>query len=372
MDNTMNNEKRGKFLKNLRKSKKLTQAQLGELINYSDKNISKWENGISFPTDPETLTKLSSIFNVSFEELLYGDFKNEDNTEKITESTLEVYIDNYKSKIKFKKLMCLSLATLLIFSIIFLLSTYFIFIRGKINSYKITGSTKNGESISGSLFISNDISILNFNKIKNVEDVEKIYLYIDNENKEKIVLKGDNDNYYVEEKNGSKEYNLKEIPKTNLYIKISYNDDTSEIINLNIEKKYTNNTVFPKKVDEIASDDNNDDNQDVSTSDFKEKLLNLGFKYNEGLYKKEINKNVIMYINDYNKDIKVDIEKADLLERISLYNYSNTFLYEKLKNGNLIDHKEIELSEKLDCSIKKCNTVNDYIKYMNFIKEYLQ
>lgn len=130
--------------------------------------------------------------------------------------------------------------------------------------------------------------------------------------------------------------------------------------------------MFPKKVDEIASDDNNDDNQDVSTSDFKEKLLNLGFKYNEGLYKKEINKNVIMYINDYNKDIKVDIEKADLLERISLYNYSNTFLYEKLKNGNLIDHKEIELSEKLDCSIKKCNTVNDYIKYMNFIKEYLQ
>ena len=72
------------------------------------------------------------------------------------------------------------------------------------------------------------------------------------------------------------------------------------------------------------------------------------------------------------KDIKVNIEKDDLLERISLYNYSNTFLYEKLKNGNIIENKEIEISEKLDCSIKKCNTVNDYIKYMNFIKEYLQ
>ena len=57
---------------------------------------------------------------------------------------------------------------------------------------------------------------------------------------------------------------------------------------------------------------------------------------------------------------------------ISLYSYSNTFLYQKLKNGNLIENKEIEISEKLDCSIKKCNTVNDYIKYMNFIKEYLQ
>lgn len=41
----MNNEKRGNFLKKLRKSKNLTQQQLGELINYSDKNISKWENG---------------------------------------------------------------------------------------------------------------------------------------------------------------------------------------------------------------------------------------------------------------------------------------------------------------------------------------
>ena len=74
----------------------------------------------------------------------------------------------------------------------------------------------------------------------------------------------------------------------------------------------------------------------------------------------------------YNKYIKVDITKNDLLEMISLYSYSNTFLYQKLKNGNLIENKEIEISEKLDCSIKKCNTVNDYIKYMNFIKEYLQ
>lgn len=368
----MNNEKRGNFLKNLRKSKKLTQAQLGELINYSDKNISKWENGISFPTDPETLKKLSSIFNVSFEELLYGDFKNEDNTEKITESTLEAYIDNYKSKIKFEKLMYLSFVALLIFTIVFLLSTYYIFIKEKISSFEITGETENGALIKGSLLISNDIFILNFNKINNLENVQNIYLYIGDENNEKMVLQGDDDNYYIEEKNDSKEYNLKEIPKNNLYIKISYNDGTAETVNLNINKKYTNNNVFPKKVEEVASDDNANDNKDTSTFDFKEKLLNLGFKYKEGLYKKEINNNVMIYINDYNKDIKIDITKDELLERISLYNYSNTFLYEKLKNGNLIDNKEIELSEKLDCSVEKCNTVNDYIKYINFIKEYLQ
>ena len=36
-------EKRGKFLCELRKQKKLTQQKLGELIHYSDKNISKWD-----------------------------------------------------------------------------------------------------------------------------------------------------------------------------------------------------------------------------------------------------------------------------------------------------------------------------------------
>ena len=50
----------------LRKSKKLTQLELSEKLNYSDRNISKWENGTSLPTC-DTLKELASFFGVSMD-----------------------------------------------------------------------------------------------------------------------------------------------------------------------------------------------------------------------------------------------------------------------------------------------------------------
>ena len=44
------NEIIGKNLLNLRKQAKLTQMELAEKFNYSDKSISKWENGESLPS----------------------------------------------------------------------------------------------------------------------------------------------------------------------------------------------------------------------------------------------------------------------------------------------------------------------------------
>lgn len=367
MGDKMNNEKRGNFLRKLRKSNKMTQAQLGDLINYTDKNISKWENGISFPTDPETLEKLSSIFNVSFEELLYGDFKNEDNLKQVTESTLKAYSDNYKSKIKFKKFMYLSLVTLLIFTVVFLLTLYFVFIRGKIQSFKISGETKSGSLINGSLLVSNDISILNFNKINNDDNIKNIELYIVYENNEKMIFNGENDNYYIEEKNGSKEYKLREIPENELYVKIYYNKDESEMIKLSVEKKYINNDVLPQKTNSSIND-----NESTNTNAFEKKFIESGFNINDGYYKKKINKYVTISINAVNKSFVVEIKKDNVLERISSNNYTNVSEYEKFKNGDIIDNKEIELSEKLDCLNEKCNTINDYVKYINFLKEYLK
>ena len=45
----MDNEKFGKFIQKLRKEKNMTQKQLGEKLNITDKAISKWERGLSFP-----------------------------------------------------------------------------------------------------------------------------------------------------------------------------------------------------------------------------------------------------------------------------------------------------------------------------------
>ena len=53
----------------LRTEAGLTQAELGEKLNYSDKTISKWERGEAIP-DAYVLTQLAEIFGVTVDYLL--------------------------------------------------------------------------------------------------------------------------------------------------------------------------------------------------------------------------------------------------------------------------------------------------------------
>lgn len=63
------------IVKNLtyyRKSAGLTQAELAEKINYSDKSISKWESGNGVP-DIYILIQLAKLYGVTVNDLVYGD-----------------------------------------------------------------------------------------------------------------------------------------------------------------------------------------------------------------------------------------------------------------------------------------------------------
>lgn len=68
----MNTVEVGKFIADLRKQRQLTQKDLAEKLNVTDKAVSKWETGKCYP-DIETLKKLSSIFEVSVNDILSGE-----------------------------------------------------------------------------------------------------------------------------------------------------------------------------------------------------------------------------------------------------------------------------------------------------------
>lgn len=68
---TTSNEEFGHFLIKLRKEKGLTQKQLAEQLYLSDKAVSKWERGLSFP-DISSLIPLAKILEVTTTELLCG------------------------------------------------------------------------------------------------------------------------------------------------------------------------------------------------------------------------------------------------------------------------------------------------------------
>ena len=68
----MDCEKVGGLIFRLRKEKNMTQKQVGDLLNISDKTVSKWERGLGCP-DVSILTDLSKIFDINIEKILSGD-----------------------------------------------------------------------------------------------------------------------------------------------------------------------------------------------------------------------------------------------------------------------------------------------------------
>lgn len=73
----MDNAKIGKLIYALRKEKGMTQLQLAQCMNISDKTVSKWERGLGCP-DVSLLPELSNIFNVDLSEMLRGRLNTND------------------------------------------------------------------------------------------------------------------------------------------------------------------------------------------------------------------------------------------------------------------------------------------------------
>ncbi|MBP3477767.1 MAG: helix-turn-helix domain-containing protein [Lachnospiraceae bacterium] len=72
----MDNIKFGKFIKDVRREKGLTQKQLADILHVSDKAVSKWENGIGFP-DIKLLEPLAEVLEVSLLELMQSERNKE-------------------------------------------------------------------------------------------------------------------------------------------------------------------------------------------------------------------------------------------------------------------------------------------------------
>ena len=62
----MTNKSMGEIISTFRKEKGMTQKELADMLNITNKAVSKWERDISYP-DTQTIPKLAEIFDVSIE-----------------------------------------------------------------------------------------------------------------------------------------------------------------------------------------------------------------------------------------------------------------------------------------------------------------
>ena len=93
----------GEFISVLRKANGMTQKELAGRLNVSDKAVSRWENGDSYP-DLMLIPVIADIFGVTADELLSGERKKEENilsenNEKNIGLLLKHTLSAYKSKI---------------------------------------------------------------------------------------------------------------------------------------------------------------------------------------------------------------------------------------------------------------------------------
>lgn len=78
----MDSKKIGLFIKELRQKNNMSQNILAEKIPINREAISKWENGRTIP-DSSTLIRLSEIFKVSIDEIMFGEYKSKENEKKL-------------------------------------------------------------------------------------------------------------------------------------------------------------------------------------------------------------------------------------------------------------------------------------------------
>ncbi len=112
----------GKFIKEQRKEQKLTQIELAQKLEVSEKTISKWECGNGFP-DTSLILPLCKILKISANELLSG--KKINDKEYKTQAEQNLIELNLKQERNTKFLLTLEVVLGLFSTLILLISVLF-------------------------------------------------------------------------------------------------------------------------------------------------------------------------------------------------------------------------------------------------------
>lgn len=89
----MDYEKTGKLIQEIRKEKELTQMSLADKLGVTDRAVSKWERGKSFP-DVSMLRPLAEALGVSVSELLDGERRSPDKVKQLPDGAAAMAVED--------------------------------------------------------------------------------------------------------------------------------------------------------------------------------------------------------------------------------------------------------------------------------------
>ena len=379
----MDIEKIGKFIKELRNEKNISQNELSEEIHVTRQAISNWENGKAIP-DSDILLTLSSLFGVSINEILSGERNTSESN--LRDITLQLIDENNSKKRKIKIILFTSV--LLITSlVVFFLGYYFINNYNSIKVYGVNGKSDNFKSYNGIFISTKNKLYIRLGKInrrgkKKIDKINGIQLFYLNDKKEKVsIIEDNNTDILIDEDFGYKEYfyntNLSNVLNS-MYIEISYNEKEKEIIKLKFDEKFKNNYLFKtiekqkvlkdeikpetilkkdRQIEEILS------KEKTKVDELMEKRKTLDIKKNDNTIYRETPSEKIVYINNNENEP----QQEEMIEQIEEDNISQEIKMTEEKETPISnDEKENEKSY-VDTKV----SIKEIIKIVKEKGEYL-
>lgn len=126
----------GKFISTCRKEKGLTQMQLAEKLNITNRAISKWETGKSMP-DVSLMLDLCNILVITVNELLSGErIAMENYQERAEENLMELQSKKEKVQREYNSILKILIAA---FSLLFVLNMVLNYFFPEINFNNLLG-----------------------------------------------------------------------------------------------------------------------------------------------------------------------------------------------------------------------------------------
>ena len=176
----MDNQKFGRFIRDLRKKANMTQKELGEKLNVTDKAVSKWERGLGFP-DISIINLLAETFGITASEVLNAEIGKKDtiDVEKAVQEAVESVTKEKEKKENRKRTLIkiVKIVSIIIFVLMFFLQLGYLCIM-KPNGYEYINDlifyiVNELIMITGVVFL-----ILQIKKLKNIKIVAVIIAVI--------------------------------------------------------------------------------------------------------------------------------------------------------------------------------------------------
>ncbi len=362
----MNNKKIGMFISKLRKEKNWTQVELAEKLYVDRTVVSKWERGVYIP-NTELLFKMQELFDVSINELLFGERKTKNNSIKVDSIPLEIIKAEKKKR---KKILIIGIIVILglLFSF---LTYYFINNFNSIKVYKIEGENEEFAIRNGILVFSKEKSYFRVGnlELKKNQNVSNVKLYFKKNNMDNLIFEGSLshlDNLYENIFNYNEyfEYNDLEFIINNLKLDVKLEDGSTNTLELKLKKMYENSNIFNKYKKPISDGESN------IVKEIMPEYIKQNFNYNKSSESYERINNNIKEEYFYNVNVYlITIQNEEIEEQLFYGLDSNTLEYISFSNDDQIDQYIYDFKSN-SCVLGNCDLElikkieNEYLVYI--------